>query len=97
MARRRGSRPLVPNAGRALDQFKADVMRREGYDVTRPEQVKYEVAKSLGIPLSSRYNGQLQTEEAGKIGGQIGGAMVREMVRMARQQLAGSRPPGGAR
>ncbi|WP_197081126.1 alpha/beta-type small acid-soluble spore protein [Gordoniibacillus kamchatkensis] len=97
MSRRRSNRPLVPNAGAALDQFKADVMRREGYPAARPEEVKYEVAKSLGIPLNSRYNGQLNTEDAGRIGGQIGGSMVREMVRLAQQKLAGSRPPGGAR
>lgn len=72
-------------------------MRREGYAVAKPEQVKYEVAKSLGIPLDSRYNGQLQTEDAGRIGGRIGGSMVREMVRMAQQKLAGNRPPGGVR
>jgi hypothetical protein len=92
MARRRSNRLLVPNAGRALDQFKADVMRREGYEVARPEQVKYKVAESLGIPLNDRYNGQLHTEDAGRIGGQIGGAMVREMVRLAQQKLASSPP-----
>lgn len=87
MARRRNNRLVVPNAGRALDQFKADVMRREGFEAARPEQVKFEVARSLGIPLDPRYNGQLQTEDAGRIGGQIGGAMVRELVRMAQQSL----------
>jgi hypothetical protein len=91
MARRRSNRLLVPNAGHALDQFKADVMRREGYDVARPEQAKYRVAESLGIPLNERYNGQLQTEQAGRIGGQIGGAMVREMVKLAQQKLAAGR------
>ncbi|MFC0214499.1 small, acid-soluble spore protein, alpha/beta type [Paenibacillus chartarius] len=95
MARRRSNRPLVPHAGRALDQFKADVMRREGYQAARPEQVKFEVAKSLGIPLDPRYNGQLQTEDAGRIGGQIGGAMVREMVRMAQQKLSGANSASG--
>lgn len=87
MARRRSNRLVVPNAGRALDQFKTDVMRREGYQAARPEQVKFEVARSLGIPLNPQYNGQLQTEDAGRIGGQIGGAMVRELVRMAQQSL----------
>jgi hypothetical protein len=72
-------------------------MRNEGYNVTRPEEVKYEVARSLGIPLNPVYNGGLQTEDAGKIGGQIGGRMVREMVRMAQRHLAESNRSGPSR
>jgi predicted exporter len=94
MARRRGRKPVVPEAGRSLDLFKAAVMEKAGYRVSpdQPNQVKFEVAKSLGIPLSQDYNGQLKAEDAGKIGGQIGGKMVREMIRIAQQQLS-SRPP----
>jgi len=92
MARSRSRRtPVVPEAKRSLDQFKAAVMQRQGYAVNpaEPNNVKYEVARSLGIQLSAPgMNGQLKTEDAGKIGGQIGGAMVREMIRMAQQQLA---------
>ncbi|SDC17769.1 Small, acid-soluble spore protein, alpha/beta type [Paenibacillus sp. UNCCL117] len=90
MARRRNRHPLVPGAGQALDAFKADVMRRAGYTSAagQPEQVKYEVASSLGIPLQPRGNGALSTEQAGKIGGRIGGTMVREMIRMAQEQLS---------
>ncbi|MEK8126485.1 alpha/beta-type small acid-soluble spore protein [Paenibacillus filicis] len=90
MARRRSRHPVVPGAGQALDAFKADVMHRAGYTSVsaQPEQVKYEVAKSLGIPLQRTGNGSLSTEQAGKIGGQIGGRMVREMIRMAQEQLA---------
>lgn len=90
MARRRSRRTVVPGAGYALDQFKAEVMRREGFGTNsaRPDNVKYEVARSLGIPLKPSGNGNLSTEQAGKIGGQIGGAMVREMIRMAQEQLA---------
>lgn len=73
-----------------MSAFKAEVMRREGYVVnpSRPDDVKYEVAKSLGIPLEEGYNGQLSTESAGQIGGQIGGAMVKELIRMAQEKLA---------
>lgn len=90
MARRRSRRPVVPGAGHSLDVFKAQVMKKEGYNVNvqEPENVKYEVARTLGIPLQRGYNGQLSTESAGKIGGQIGGAMVREMIRLAEQNLA---------
>ncbi|MNF09608.1 Small, acid-soluble spore protein, alpha/beta type [compost metagenome] len=73
-----------------MQNFKADVMRREGYtvDPNHPDDVKYEVAKELGIPLQSGNNGNLTTEEAGHIGGRIGGSMVREMIRLAQEQLA---------
>ncbi|MNU01059.1 Small, acid-soluble spore protein, alpha/beta type [compost metagenome] len=50
--------------------------------------MKYEVAKELGIPLQPGNNGGLTTESAGHIGGKIGGSMVREMVRLAQEQLA---------
>lgn len=90
MARRSRRRPVVPGAGQGLDQFKAEVMHNAGYQVSsaRPDLVKYEVAKTLGIPLRPEGNQNLTTEQAGKIGGQIGGTMVREMIRMAQEQLA---------
>lgn len=89
MARRRNRPALVPEARQALDRFKADVMRQQGYEVdpTQPNQVKYAVARSVGVPLDEGYNGQLSTEQAGKVGGQIGGAMVREMIRRAQESL----------
>ncbi|GAA3404421.1 alpha/beta-type small acid-soluble spore protein [Paenibacillus hodogayensis] len=91
MARRRSRRSLVvPGAGQSLDSFKATVMQQAGYAVNpaEPNNVKFEVARSMGISLTPGNNGQLTTEEAGKIGGEIGGTMVREMIRMAQQQLA---------
>ncbi|WP_248928257.1 alpha/beta-type small acid-soluble spore protein [Paenibacillus hamazuiensis] len=94
MARRRSNRRLVvPGAEHGVDQFKAQVMKQKGYQTSpdRPDQVKYEVARTLGIPLEPGNNGNLTTEQAGKIGGQIGGTMVREMIKMAQQHLAGPR------
>ncbi|AZN39399.1 small, acid-soluble spore protein, alpha/beta type [Paenibacillus albus] len=90
MARRSRRKHVVPAADAQMSAFKAEVMRREGYVVnpSRPDDVKYEVAKSLGIPLEHGYNGQLSTESAGQIGGQIGGAMVKELIRMAQEKLA---------
>jgi small acid-soluble spore protein D (minor alpha/beta-type SASP) len=92
MAARRRSQ-LTREAAEGIDRFKAEVMRRKGYsvNVNEPRNVKYEVARSLGIPLSNGYNGQLSTEQAGKIGGEIGGTMVREMIRIAQQKLMESR------
>lgn len=72
-----------------MQNFMVDVMRKEGYavDPSRPDQVKFEVARSMGIPLSPGDNGALTTESAGRVGGQIGGSMVREMIKLAKQQL----------
>lgn len=89
MARRGRRRLLVPGSEQAMTAFKAEVMRREGFQVQpgRPDAVKYEVAQSLGVPLMPGDNGHLKTEEAGKVGGRIGGSMVREMIRMAQEEL----------
>lgn len=72
-----------------LNQFKNNVMKEKGYHVNseKPDDVKYEVAKEQGIPLQEGYNGHLTSEQAGKVGGPIGGNMVKEMVRMAQEQM----------
>ena len=85
----RNNKILVPGARSALDQLKADVMKAQGYEVdsATPDNVKFEIAEELGIPLSKGYNGKLTSEQAGKIGGPIGGNMVKEMVRLAQEQM----------
>ncbi|MFC4598320.1 alpha/beta-type small acid-soluble spore protein [Cohnella hongkongensis] len=92
MARRR-RRLAVPDAVDGVRALKADVMRKEGYpvDPQRPDEVKYEVAKEIGVPLQQGDNGKLTTEEAGQVGGRIGGPMVREMIRLAQEQLTRKR------
>ncbi|HEY0827814.1 MAG TPA: alpha/beta-type small acid-soluble spore protein [Bacilli bacterium] len=97
MSRKRSRRLIVPEAEQSMEIFKGQVMRREGYMVNpnQPGDVKYSVADAMNIPLKQGYNGHLSTESAGKVGGQIGGAMVREMVRMAKQQLAQNSRKGG--
>lgn len=87
---RRSRRYAVPGAAQGMQTFKAAVMKQEGYNVDpdHPDDVKYEVAKELGIPLQAGNNGDLTTESAGQVGGRIGGSMVREMVRLAQEQLA---------
>ncbi len=86
---------MVPGAEQGMQAFKAEVMRNEGYAVNpnRPDDVKFEVAKNLGISLQPDGNGELTTESAGLIGGKIGGSMVREMVRLAQQQLTKQNRP----
>ena len=50
------NRILVPGARQALDRLKADVMKAQGYDVInlQPNNVKFEIAEELGIPLIER-------------------------------------------
>jgi hypothetical protein len=50
------------------------------------DQLKFEVAQSLGIALSQDgYHGDILTKDAGRIGGNI----TRQLVQIAEQQLAG--------
>ncbi|CAM4285554.1 small, acid-soluble spore protein, alpha/beta type [Paenibacillus tarimensis] len=90
MARRSRRKLLVDGSRSGVDQFKARVMQQQGFKVNpeRPNEVKYEVARELGVPLQQGDNGHLTTEMAGHVGGRIGGSMVREMIRMAQEQLS---------
>ncbi|GGG17053.1 alpha/beta-type small acid-soluble spore protein [Paenibacillus abyssi] len=90
MARKNRRKLVVSGAEQGVKALKADVMLKEGYQVdpNRPDDVKYEVAKTLGVPLKAGDNGNLTTESAGHVGGRIGGPMVREMIRLAQEQLA---------
>ncbi|MBW5446064.1 small, acid-soluble spore protein, alpha/beta type [Cohnella sp. CFH 77786] len=92
---RRNRRYVVPGAEQGMRNFKAEVMRREGYEVNpnRPDDVKFEVAKELGVPLQPGDNGELSTESVGHVGGKIGGTMVREMIRLAQKKLANREEP----
>ncbi|MGJ7913427.1 small, acid-soluble spore protein, alpha/beta type [Neobacillus sp. LXY-1] len=81
MARR--NKILVPEARRGLDQLKARVVESQ-----TPEDAKFEAAEEVGVPLKKGYNGQLTSEQAGKVGGRLGGSMVRELVKMAQQNMA---------
>jgi Small, acid-soluble spore proteins, alpha/beta type len=88
MARRK-RRPLVPESRGALDQLKNQVMANQGYQVDRenPDAVKYEIAEEAGVPLKQGYNGRLTSKQAGTVGGKIGGSMVKELIRMAQEQM----------
>lgn len=80
---------LVPSAREELDKLKVRVMKEQGYEVksNNPNDIKYEIAEELNIPLTKEYNGKITSEQAGKIGGPIGGSMVKEMIRMAQEQM----------
>ncbi|WP_240374457.1 alpha/beta-type small acid-soluble spore protein [Bacillus piscicola] len=73
---------LVPEAREELNKLKAQVTNTDN-----PDNAKYETAQEEGIPFSKGYNGDMKAKDAGKIGGNIGGSMVRELVKMAEKQL----------
>jgi small acid-soluble spore protein D (minor alpha/beta-type SASP) len=83
MSRRNRNKILVPEARTGLDDLKAKVV---GTDL--PEKAKFEAAQEVGVPLQKGYNGNLTSEQAGKVGGRLGGSMVKELVRMAQENLA---------
>ena len=47
--------------------------------------MKFEVARELGVNLKQGYNGDLTSREAGY----VGGYMVKRLVEQAEQQMAG--------
>lgn len=82
MGRNNRNKILVPEARKELDELKAKVT-----GANNPEEAKLEVANELGIPLRSGYNGELTSAQVGKIGGKIGGNMVKELVKMAQESM----------
>jgi hypothetical protein len=81
-------RLLIPEARRGVEEFKASVMNQVlGSEIEQPDAVKLEVARQLDIPLKKEDNGEIRAKDAGKIGGVIGGNMVKEMIRLAQQSL----------
>ncbi|MCB5936266.1 alpha/beta-type small acid-soluble spore protein [Caldibacillus thermoamylovorans] len=78
----RRNKILVPEARKGLDQLKAKVA-----GTNNPEQAKFEAAAEVGVSLKQGYNGKLTAEQAGKVGGRLGGSMVKELVKMAQENL----------
>lgn len=81
MARR--NKILVPEARKELDNLKAKVVNTQS-----PVNAKFEAAKEVGVPLKQGYNGQLTSKQAGQVGGKLGGSMVRELVKIAQENLS---------
>lgn len=74
---------LVPEARKELDHLKAKVVNTQN-----PMHAKFEAAKEVGVPLKQGYNGQLTSQQAGQIGGKLGGNMVKELVKIAQENLS---------
>lgn len=49
------------------------------------DKMKYEVASEVGVNLNHGYNGDITARDAGRVGGN----MVKKLISMAEQSLAG--------
>ena len=54
------------------------------------DNMKFEIARELGINLKQGYNGDLTSREAGS----IGGGMVKKMIEQQEQQMSGQNNMG---
>lgn len=96
----RRKRLLVPGAEDAMAQLKAQVIAdqttaskgrtsssvRSATSSPQNDASVGQVAANLGIPYAED-NADLTARQAGKIGGQIGGPMVKRLISLAEQQL----------
>jgi hypothetical protein len=59
------------------------------------DQFKYEIAEELGLKekIDSQGWANMTSRECGRIGGKIGGNMVKVMIRQAEQMLANNNNP----
>lgn len=86
MARKK--RILVPGAKDALDQLKRQVIRDQAQGpLASGDAGMKEIARTKGIPYSNSDNGDLTTRQAGKLGGSLGGPMVKRLIELAEQNL----------
>lgn len=91
MARRK--RILVPGAKDALDELKRQVIQDQSHSTDPVQRTRSEspgmkaMAEAKGIPYSDSDNGELTTRQAGKLGGSVGGPMVKRLILLAEQNL----------
>ena len=52
------------------------------------DNMKYEIARELGINFKQGYNGDLSSKE----NGYVGGYMVKKLIEQAERQMAGQAP-----
>ncbi|MXQ53807.1 small, acid-soluble spore protein, alpha/beta type [Shimazuella sp. KC615] len=88
VSRRRKRNPLVPGARNQLDQLQTKLISEDlGRSFDNKEEAKLELAKELGVPLQKGSNRDLRSEDAGKVGGAMGGRLVKELIQMSLQSL----------
>lgn len=93
MSRRRKRNPLVRGSRDQLDHLQTKLISRElGKSFANKEEAKLELAKELGVPLKQGSNRDLRSEDAGKVGGAMGGRLVKELVAMSLESLKKNNP-----
>ncbi|WP_028778178.1 alpha/beta-type small acid-soluble spore protein [Shimazuella kribbensis] len=93
MSRRRKRNPLVPGSRAQLDNLQTKLISEElGKSFANKEEAKMELAKELGVPLKAGSNRDLRSEDAGKVGGAMGGRLVKELVAMSIKSLQKNNP-----
>jgi small acid-soluble spore protein D (minor alpha/beta-type SASP) len=95
------NRPLVPESKQGLAQLRVEVANEIGLPVSgeaesqaKPDAVTRAAAAEYGVPLQNEYNGGLTSHDAGRLGGHVGGKMVKRLIAQAESLLAQS--DGGA-
>ena len=79
-----------------MNQSSASSNSRSSNNVNVPEaraaldNMKFEIARELGINFKQGYNGDLSSRE----NGYVGGYMVKRLIEQAEKQMAGSQPAG---
>lgn len=96
--------PLVPESKEALARLRAEVASEIGVPTSRvtethegPDVITQGIAHMYGVPLKEDYNGQLTSHDAGRLGGHVGGQMVKRLIAQAQSLLAdgGTAGPAG--
>lgn len=96
--------PLVPESKEALARLKQEVAGDLGVPASavtetheKPEAITQMIADMYGVPLKEQYNGQLTSHDAGRLGGHLGGQMVKRLIAQAQSLLAdgGAAGPAG--
>jgi hypothetical protein len=86
---------LVPESKEALDRLRMEVAQEIGAPVSGvqetgegPDVITHAIADMYGVPLQEGYNGALTSHDAGRLGGHLGGQMVKHLVAQAQSLLA---------
>jgi hypothetical protein len=93
---------LIPDSKEGLAQLKVEVANEIGLPVSGeaanragPDAVTRAAATEYGVPLQEGYNGSLTSHDAGRLGGHVGGQMVKRLIAQAESLLA-ARPSDAA-
>ncbi|RAL25591.1 alpha/beta hydrolase [Thermoflavimicrobium daqui] len=89
LPRRRKRRLLVPEAEPKMEKLQMKLLNESmGIHASNREEMKVEVAKQLGIPYNQQGNKEMKAKDAGKMGGAMGGQLVKELVQMSLESLS---------